>query len=326
MAGRGVPETPNEKLRRVYGLGQQWRPEVHLRGTDEMVTFASRPDDARLVVDLFARYLPSDVDQTIVDATACLGGNTVPLAQQFKHVIGIEIQKETFEDLRYNLTQLQSTAVLMHADFVSLLNTDAERARIETATGLLIDAPWEGQDYHTRVEYEMYLGIKPNPQTPLTEVVITAFERLPHLAVVILKVPFNYGTSALLQALRARVMPTTFHVEQVPGYDLIVVRLDREARSKRVKHLAWLSVKPRATLGEHSVPDHLRREFSSEQRRISRNQKNKGRSASATPAPSEAPAVARYQTPGARAARQQATHVPDPGPFRRGPPTGPTRW
>ena len=80
-------------------------------------------------------------DSTIVDATACVGGDTAMFANHFSKVIAIEKDETRFKMLNYNLKLMTQKHVLTyHADFIQWWTQKPESLKIDA---IYIDPPWE---------------------------------------------------------------------------------------------------------------------------------------------------------------------------------------
>jgi len=93
---------------------------------------------ARIALD----FLPAQ--SVVVDATACVGGDTACLAKVFDSVIAIEENKGRFEMLNHNLNYMlrqREHVRTVRADFVKWWQ-NPNRTHVD---GVYIDPPWEGQ-------------------------------------------------------------------------------------------------------------------------------------------------------------------------------------
>lgn len=139
---------------------------------------------------------------TIVDATACIGGNTIQFGRDFARVIAVEINARNYTALKHNV-QLYTTRgrggrpaitadiETIHGDFIDLLCKNA----VQRADAVFIDPPWGGPEYRARERVR--LGLSGWDMTEITA-------RLPQH--VFLKLPANYDVEHVRGALSPRVI------------------------------------------------------------------------------------------------------------------------
>lgn len=122
---------------------------------------------------------------SIIDATACVGGNTMSFAKHFQTVHAVEIDSTRHYYLKYNMTLLGlGNVITYHADILQLLDT------LPTADVVFLDPPWGGPKYKSQERVELFLS-----GMPLSEVC----ERIAHSGkarYIVLKVPVNFDLKA----------------------------------------------------------------------------------------------------------------------------------
>lgn len=123
---------------------------------------------------------------TIIDATANIGGNTLSFSSFFNKVIAVEINKDTFEILKNNVTTYNRKNVeLINDDFLHLidkLNADV----------IFMDPPWTGTFYKMYDKMDLFLS----------DVNIIDIIGKLHCKMVALKVPLNYNIVGLLDKVK----------------------------------------------------------------------------------------------------------------------------
>ncbi len=124
-------------------------------------------------------------DITILDATACVGGDTIGFAMHFKNVISTERDKINYNALVNNINVYKLTNV-------KAINTDV----IENLDNLLLkykpdivywDCPWTGKDYKLKDKMELYMNDK-----NIKDIVKEILSSYLFVKMVVLKVPKNY--------------------------------------------------------------------------------------------------------------------------------------
>jgi hypothetical protein len=165
---------------------------------------------------------------TVIDGTACVGGNTLSFARSFRRVIACEIALSRARLLRANVETLgfptlggmcetskdvdevlESSAskgvVVFHGAVEDLLLGASEAS---LGQGLFLDPPWGGPEYKTLKSLSLFLG-----ETPVSRLVAnvargaikqraTGRGPLRQLQVICLKGPFNLNVQEILDEAR----------------------------------------------------------------------------------------------------------------------------
>lgn len=174
----------------------------------ESVYSTTTQDDADAITHTLTAFLPrSDV---VVDATACLGGNTYSLQKIFP-TVAIEIDRERAHRLKGNL-QLLECAKGCGVTVVNGDSTEVLQREVDVYPGgprwpvgaIVIGAPWGGESYYKEDNIEIYL--EPTPEPPkqhdeaksLRRVVSSCYGKA---KVVVLLIPDNYNIPQLTRQL-----------------------------------------------------------------------------------------------------------------------------
>jgi RNA cap guanine-N2 methyltransferase len=98
------------------------------------------------------KFLDTPSKHVIVDATACIGGNTYSFAKVFNNVHAIEIDPTRFQYLKDNLSMLNMNNVQCHQgnmmDICTTIHSDL----------VFIDPPWGGPGYKSQTVMDLYLS------------------------------------------------------------------------------------------------------------------------------------------------------------------------
>lgn len=125
--------------------------------------------------------------QTLVDATACIGGSAFSLSAVFQKVIAIEKDPSRYNYLTQNLEVLgvsdKVTAVC--ADCVDYVT------QLHPVDAIFIDPPWGGPQYKQQDKIDLYLS-----DTPLHTV---CQQMAKHTKYIVLKVPTNFDEDTFLE-------------------------------------------------------------------------------------------------------------------------------
>src|SRR5438552_1942738 len=77
---------------------------------DESVTYITTPVNSEIIAEIISSSLPKNVscaDITILDGTACVGGDTISFGKIFGTVIASEIEERRFKMLVNNLKEFE---------------------------------------------------------------------------------------------------------------------------------------------------------------------------------------------------------------------------
>lgn len=159
---------------------------------------------------------------TIIDATACCGGDTLHFAKLFRHVHAIEKNPLHLAMLTHNLGIYERSNVTTHLGdacrIVPTLNADV----------VFFDPPWGGPRYKHQRLLRLYLS-----RTPMHEVAARMLARVP---VVVLKVPWNTAVQPYVAVVR-RVSGRNLQVFHLRQFMLLVLtnRVAQAALAVRTK-------------------------------------------------------------------------------------------
>ena len=129
----------------------------NLQIDDETLMYITMPKDSEkismIISSHITRYKPLN-QITIVDATACVGGDTITFCANFENVISIEQNKDTYIMLCSNIKQY---------DFknITMLNGDCTQIipRLTNIDIVYFDPPWGGKDYKKKDNITLNIGM-----------------------------------------------------------------------------------------------------------------------------------------------------------------------
>jgi 16S rRNA G966 N2-methylase RsmD len=167
----------------------------------------TRPRDADDVLQTLLKFIdmsscpaPKERKHTlsIIDATACVGGDTISFASAFQKVISVEKDPNTFELLKNNIgvyKLLHDKVLPINADFVELLKHEALPFPVDI---IYMDPPWnpEGQPWHSGLK-KLMLKLS---DMPVYDVVRLAMRNTPARTVAV-KVPQNFDFRTFVKKL-----------------------------------------------------------------------------------------------------------------------------
>jgi 16S rRNA G966 N2-methylase RsmD len=117
----------------------------YLQIDQETISYITTPNTAKQILKIIINYffkLNLNLD-SIVDCTACVGGDSICLSSAFKNVYSVEIDKKRFDMLTNNIN-------IYELKNITLINDDCLNAlkNINYVQAMYFDPPWGGNSYH----------------------------------------------------------------------------------------------------------------------------------------------------------------------------------
>lgn len=170
----------SQKIIKEYFKNEPGIDMTKIKMTSDALYSVTSPYAADKISKIIKNIMPNT--QTIIDATANVGGNTLSFATFFQSVTAIEINKNTAEILKNNIEVYKRTNVkIINDDFLNLINT-------LSADVIFMDPPWSGTFYNMYKIMDLYLS---------DVNIIDILEKL-NCKMIALKLPLNYNIPALL--------------------------------------------------------------------------------------------------------------------------------
>ena len=162
--------------------------------TNKGIYSITKYDDAQWITNCIIDTICSQVNKeetnilygyNIIDATACIGGNTINFAKYFFNVIAIELNKIHYSVLKNNISALNINNVTIHeGNFLDIIKEKNIKSDI-----IFIDPPWGGFQYKVHKYFNLKLG-----NIPINEVIE---KLLVDFEYVVLKAPINLNLNML---------------------------------------------------------------------------------------------------------------------------------
>lgn len=186
----GTYEVQNDYVKKK-AFGEN-APIKKLKITNVSVYSVSSYDEAIYTAQRIA-VLMSSKDLTVTDLTGNVGGNCFGLAQIFKKVNTVEIDKLTSEMLENNMN------VLGVSDKVTVYNEDSTKFYENlTQDVIFIDCERSGVDYKTKEVMSLTLGDY--------DLVDFSAKLLDKCKLLVLRLPYNYNYNKLIKELKVDTM------------------------------------------------------------------------------------------------------------------------
>uniref|UniRef100_A0A7S3JZT5 Trimethylguanosine synthase n=1 Tax=Aureoumbra lagunensis TaxID=44058 RepID=A0A7S3JZT5_9STRA len=178
-------------------------PDRHLLQLDEEAAYSvSNETTAAKISTICAECKPT----TIIDATACVGGNTVAFARRFDHVIAFEIDAEKIRMLKHNLTHVRqhlsiTQVQIHHGDCLELLPNIL--TKVTAPVLVFADPPWGGRNYKFQAKPDVHLKTQQAASTLHSLLnIVASHSAVTHLA---LKLPFNFDSASLVSTISSKL-------------------------------------------------------------------------------------------------------------------------
>jgi len=121
----------------------------------ETISYITTPNTAKQICNIIRNYFKKynvHMD-SIIDCTACVGGDTIALANVFSEVVSIEIVLDRYIMLQNNVNVYKLKNVKVYnADCIELLK------QIEYAQAIYFDPPWGGSEYKSTDNLRLFIG------------------------------------------------------------------------------------------------------------------------------------------------------------------------
>jgi predicted RNA methylase len=112
---------------------------------DDSISYITTPINADTITQIINSLIPGSMSRselTILDATACVGGDSIAFGQLFGTVISSEIDKTRYNMLVNNLKEYDlSNVIPINDDCLKIIN------RINFIDIMYFDPPWGGKSY-----------------------------------------------------------------------------------------------------------------------------------------------------------------------------------
>lgn len=157
----------------------------NLKLTDEGEYSITRRRDGEHILYVVSSVVGNIETKSLTDATACVGGDTINFALNFREVHSIEYSKTNFEALKNNVDVFGLTNVQTYLG-------DCTKVYRWASDVLYVDPPWGGPEYKKHSSVDLFLGL-----TRLDDWLEDILSGPYRPSFVFLKVPSNYNSVPL---------------------------------------------------------------------------------------------------------------------------------
>ena len=171
-----------------------------LLADDETITFITKPNDTKQICSIIQNYINKYISYdkaVIIDATACIGGDTIAFSKCFHNVISIEIDKQRYEYLKNNINvfKLQNVQYI-NGNCIDIIN------KLPYYDIIYVDPPWGGKDYKQHKNLKLSIS-----DIPIDNLILDFFDINKTVCVpklVVLKLPMNYDIKYLFETINSK--------------------------------------------------------------------------------------------------------------------------
>lgn len=187
----------------------------------DSIYYISTPNDALQITSIIYNFCIINniniLESTIIDTTACVGGNTISfgLSNLFKKIIALEIDKLRFDYLVNNtcLYKLENVKCF-NSNFLDVINT----APVDI---VFIDPPWGGSGYKQIQQLRITIEDRNKNNISLEKICINILLSNKNVKFICLKLPNNYDLEYFYNQM-AIVNKTVYLYELVKMSILII--------------------------------------------------------------------------------------------------------
>jgi 16S rRNA G966 N2-methylase RsmD len=169
----------------IFGVDK----ETLIRYTNVSIFSITPKDQSEFIASLLLSFFKSTElkNMTLLDGSACIGGNSWTFAKLVKKVISNEISKISSKILKHNMKVLRiNNIAVMNKNIVKL----AENDKSDIA---FFDPPWGGVDYKKSSKISLYYSYG-GKNVELSDLIRSYFARR---KLIIIKLPTNYNFELL---------------------------------------------------------------------------------------------------------------------------------
>lgn len=178
------------------------------------------------IIEIISTYMDPKKSE-IVDACACIGGDTINFCKSFKNVIAIEIDKTRYEYLNNNLNCFDITNC-------TTINNDCHEIIKNINTDIIYyDLPWNGKKYKNKKQMKLYLG-----KLSLESLCIINYNRT---KMICLKIPNNYDIEDMKKQLSILYVIDIYNLKKFKLV-ILIKKIKLNLKNRKMNNLFLLDI------------------------------------------------------------------------------------
>lgn len=184
---------------------------------NETISYITTPINSDTIAAIIRSHIPKNIalnNITIMDATACVGGDTIAFANSFGNVIAIEIDRMRFMMLTNNLKEFELFNVVpINGNCIEFYK------KINCVDIIYFDPPWGGKKYKEQQNLRFNIG-----DMFIDEIINDIFSGniRSHINMIVFKLPINYDLHNLY--MRTKRDDITIYMHQLNKMNIIVYK------------------------------------------------------------------------------------------------------
>jgi 16S rRNA G966 N2-methylase RsmD len=181
------------------------------------MSYITTPHNAKLICKIIKQYFDKNnvKMESIVDATACVGGDTIALSKTFKEVLASEIDIKNFKMLENNVKVYRLNNVrLYNEDCLKLLS------KIDYVQAVYFDPPWGGSDYKNHDNLHLTINNESIEKISIDLILRKYCKRPPRF--IIFKLPKNYDLQYFFKTVSIKD-EIKIYLHKLKKIDIIVI-------------------------------------------------------------------------------------------------------
>lgn len=182
---------------------------------DSITHFDIADDITKNIVAILKSYKPNNHYITILDAFACVGGNTISFCKHGMIVSAIELNEERFKMLSHNVGIFEYHATLYNTDAVKFLIKRVVSG--DKFDAIFIDVPWDNI-----IDGILYVG-----EYSLMFIIELCLD-----SIVVLKLPVDYSLGELVKINNAKIISVDVYDE--PNKMVIITIIHSSLNKKKI--------------------------------------------------------------------------------------------
>lgn len=178
----------------------------------DCVSFVTPHNDAKKITEIVLKHMKKykifPKNTTVVDATACVGGDSIMLCHVFGKVVSIELDTQRYNNLVHNLNQYKfNNAITVNGDSTIIIQ------KLPIIDIIFVDVPWGGKDYKFKDKLRLNFG-----NISLEQFILNCFDAeimksLPKI--IISKMPKNYDMQYFYTTLSPELEITLYELKKM---------------------------------------------------------------------------------------------------------------
>ena len=179
---------------------------------DDLVSYITTPVNSEMITAIIESLIPNNIsrsDVTILDGTACVGGDSISFGRMFGTVVASEIEEHRYNMLVNNLREFELYNVVpVNEDCLKVFR------RLNFVDIMYFDPPWGGKSYKTENLLRLSIGdlyvdelvnliFYKNTEKSISMNTQYDYEIRSDVKMVVLKLPKNYNLSGLYEMTKS---------------------------------------------------------------------------------------------------------------------------